>query len=130
MVATSNLLGIAVTIQLASATTSQLPMTTIHFQAPVSPPGVLGDIAGARSVDGIQHVFQLITANEAGSGNGWHLATSSDYVHFVDQGIAIRDWPSGFVMHDVVNDELCAGMRTDSIPSVNGNELDSSMAMR
>ena len=103
----------------------------IHF-IPSTPCIGVGDIAGAVSINGVHSVFQLLSGGNSTNGglNGWNHATSEDFVRFNNVGVSIDDWPSGFAVHDEENDEMCAGMRTDSIPSDGGQEVDSSMAMR
>ena len=82
-----------------------------------APGGNSHDIAAAITHRGTHHVFQLC-------GNGWHHSTSSDLVHWMQRGVGLNEWPSGFVVIDEDDPSLlCAGFR-EAQPSDQDDEKD------
>ena len=121
-----------VLLALSSSDPLQYLKPQVHFTPHDTYNAGLGDIAGAVSVKGHVHVHQLLAnGNSNNSGiNGWNHAVSTDFVHFKNLGVVVNDWPSGFSIFDQPNDEICFGMRTDSVPSPNGSPEDSTLTLR
>ena len=75
----------------------------IHYTRPcVNPHSGSRDISGAVTIGDTHHVWQLCD-------EGWHHASSTDFVHWTTGGVDLDEWPSGFVFAD--DEGACAGFR-------------------